>query len=175
MPLSSGRAAKAPPAMPPFDPTAPDGFERLLAAMCFPKHRRQAEAVVTWHLKAIAGAPKLAHLVQEMGKERATAAFATAMELDPEALRSAPWTAAHLAQMADAEAARRLLRNVPEWEEVAADAPGTARLHAEMERAAREPNTPTTAALLALSSPAPHRPAISPGRPAAEPGAARLR
>ena len=93
---------------------------------------------MTWHLKAIACAPKLGRLVQEIGKERATAAVATAMELNPKVLRFAPWTAEYLAQMADPEAAQQSLKNVPGWEDVAADAPGADRLHAEFEKAARE-------------------------------------
>src|SRR5215211_302767 len=101
MKLSSGRGAKAAPVSPAFDPAAPDGHLWLIAAMCWPNDpRRQAEAVATWQLEAMARARHVAPLLQEMGEERAMAKFAADMGLDPEALRFAPWTTAHVARMA---------------------------------------------------------------------------
>jgi hypothetical protein len=167
MKLSSGRAAKTAPASPAFDPVAPDGVLRLIAAMCWPKDPlRQAEAVTTWHLEAMADARHVAPFVQEMGQERATIRLAAAMGLDPERLRFMPWTAADVGRRADPEAAYRSamasLRNVPGWEKVAADAPGTARLRADMDAAGRSGAFVAGQLLLLVAVLYTHRPQTQP-------------
>lgn len=94
------------------------------------------------------------------------AKFAADMGLDPEALRFAPWIAAHVARMAVPgaayETARAGLDNVPGWEKAAADAPGAAQLQADMDTAARMGAFVAGQTLLLVASLAKHHPDVEP-------------